>query len=142
MNITKENRQFYKKVFALVIPMALQNLINVSVTTADVVMLGRVGETVLSAASLAGQIQFILSLILFGLTSGAAVLTSQYWGKKDICSIEKIMGISLRIGIIVAVIFSAAAILMPEKLMQIYTSEPQVITEGAKYLKIVGFAYI
>ena len=42
---------------------ALQNLINVAVTSADVLMLERVGTEVLSGASLAGQVQFILSLI-------------------------------------------------------------------------------
>ena len=74
-------KDFYKNVFALVVPMALQNLINVGVTAADVVMLGKVSEKVLSGASLAGQIQYIMVLFLFGLTSGATVLTAQYWGK-------------------------------------------------------------
>ena len=78
-----EKKQFYKTVTALVLPMALQNLINVGVSSADVIMLGKVGETVLSASSLAGQIYFIMTLIFFGLTSGAAVLTAQYWGKRD-----------------------------------------------------------
>lgn len=74
-------KHFYLGVLALVIPMALQNLINVGVTAADVVMLGRVGETALSGSSLAGQVQYIMTLFLFGLTSGATVLTAQYWGK-------------------------------------------------------------
>ena len=87
MEINK--RKFYRQVFALVIPMALQNLINVGVTAADVLMLGRVSEKVLSGASLAGQIQFVMTLILFGTTSGATVLTAQYWGKKDTQTIEK-----------------------------------------------------
>ena len=90
MEINK--RKFYRQVFALVIPMALQNLINVGVTAADVLMLGRVSEKVLSGASLAGQIQFVMTLILFGTTSGATVLTAQYWGKKDTQTIEKILG--------------------------------------------------
>mgnify|MGYP000685940879 CR=1 FL=1 len=72
---------FYRNVFALVIPMAIQNLINVGVTAADVIMLGRVGEKVLSGASLAGQIQFIMTLIFMGITSGATVLTAVL-GKK------------------------------------------------------------
>ena len=71
---------FYRSVFALVLPLALQNLINVGVTAADVIMLGAVGEKALSGASLAGQIQYIMTLFLFGLTSGATVLTVQYWG--------------------------------------------------------------
>ena len=90
----EENRAFYRMAVALVIPMALQNLINVGVTTADVVMLGKVGETALSGASLAGQVQFIMNLIFFGLTSGASVLTAQYWGKRDVRTIEKVFGIS------------------------------------------------
>jgi putative MATE family efflux protein len=141
INITQEKKNFYKAVFLLIIPMAFQNLINVGVTTADVIMLGKVGETVLSAASLGTQVQFILTLILFGLTSGAAVLTSQYWGKQDIRAIEKVLGIALGIGIVIAVIFSLGAIIMPEKLMKIYTSEPDVIKEGVKYLRIVGYSY-
>lgn len=93
MEINK--RKFYRQVFALVIPMALQNLINVGVTAADVLMLGRVSEKVLSGASLAGQIQFVMTLILFGTTSGATVLTAQYWGKKDTQTIEKILGMGM-----------------------------------------------
>lgn len=86
-------KDFYKNVFALVVPMALQNLINVGVTAADVVMLGKVSEKVLSGASLAGQIQYIMVLFLFGLTSGATVLTAQYWGKGDKTAIEKILAL-------------------------------------------------
>ena len=75
---------FYRTVIALVVPMALQNLINVGVTAADVIMLGAVGEDALSGASLAGQVQYIMTLFLFGLTSGATVLTSSPRGS-NIC---------------------------------------------------------
>ena len=135
-------KRFYKQVFMLVIPMALQNLINVGVTAADVLMLGKVGEKVLSGASLAGQIQFIMTLILFGTTSGATVLTAQYWGKKDIRTIEKILGMGMTIGVSCAAVFTLAAELIPEMLMRIYTSDPAVISEGVKYLRIVALSYI
>ena len=62
-NLNINWRVFYRNVFALVVPMALQNLINVGVTAIDVVMLGKVGETALSGSSLAGQIQFIMMLM-------------------------------------------------------------------------------
>ena len=132
---------FYKNVFALVLPMALQNLINVGVTSADVIMLGKVGEIALSASSLAGQIYFILSLILFGLTSGAAVITAQYWGKKDIDTIEKVLGMSMQIGVALGLLFFAASQVAPETLMRIFTSEPEVIAEGIRYLKIVSWSF-
>ena len=132
---------FYRNVFALVLPMALQNLINVGITSADVIMLGKVGEIALSSSSLAGQIYFIMSLILFGLTSGAAVITAQYWGKKDIETIEKVLGISMRIGLVVGILFFAAAQFMPTVLMKIFTSEPVIIEEGVRYLRIVSWSY-
>lgn len=129
-------------VFALVLPMAIQNLINVGVTAADVIMLGKVGEIALSASSLANQINFILNLIIFGLTSGAAVLTAQYWGKKDIRTIEKIMGFSFRLAAVIGLIVAAAALLIPRQLMMIFTSEEAIIVEGIRYLRVVSASYV
>lgn len=133
---------FYKSIFALVIPLALQNLINVGVTAADVIMLGRVGEKVLSGASLAGQVQYIMTLFLFGLTSGATVLTAQYWGRGDTKTIEKILGLGMRAAILVTAVFTVAALAIPDTLLRIFTGDPQVIAEGVKYLRIVAFSYI
>lgn len=138
--MTKDN--FYRTVFTLVLPMALQNLINVGVSAADVVMLGRVGETALSASSLAGQIYFIMTLIFFGLTSGAAVLTAQYWGKRDTVTIEKVLGVSISFALCVSVIFTLAAQIFPTQLMMLFSKDSEVISEGAKYLKIVSLSYI
>lgn len=135
------DKGFYKKVFALVLPMAIQNLINVGVMAADVIMLGKVGETVLSGASLAGQVFFILSLILFGITSGACVLIAQYWGKQDHEAIEKIIGIAMRIGILVSIVFMVVTLLIPEPIMHIFSSEKEVIREGADYIRIIAFTY-
>ena len=137
-----EKRQFYKMVFALVLPIALQNLINVGVTAADVIMLGMVGETALSAGSLANQVSFILNLLMFGMSSGAAVLTAQYWGKKDTVTIEKILGISMRLAIVAGLVFMAAALLIPRQLMFIFTREEEIIAAGIPYLRVVAFSYL
>ena len=137
-----DKKRFYKLVVALVLPMALQNLINVGVTSADVIMLGKVGETSLSASSLAGQVQFIMILIFFGLTSGASVLTSQYWGKRDIRTIEKVMAISMRLSIGVGIFFTGIVWIFPYQVMHIFSAEEAVISQGVSYLKIVSLSYI
>lgn len=141
-NMSTADKRFYANVFRLVMPMALQNLINVGVTSTDVIMLGRVGETALSGVSLANQVYFILSLLFFGLTSGACVLTAQYWGKKDTRTIEKVMGMSFRISLLGGLVFGIAAFLAPQHLMRIFTGEPEIIAEGVRYLKIVSFSYV
>ena len=122
--------------------MALQNLINVGVNAADVIMLGKVGETSISAASLAGQVQFIMTLILFGITSGAAVLTAQYWGKRDIRTIEKLLAIAMRFALIVSILFTIVVLLFPIPVMRIFSNEMDVIEQGVEYLRIIAFSYI
>lgn len=140
--MNSEDRKFYKKVCVLVLPMALQNLINVGVTAADVVMLGKVGEDVLSGSSLAGQVQWVMSLVFFGLASGASVLIAQYWGKKDIDTIEKIIGITLRCSLLTGIVFTAAAWMFPVSIIRLFTNEEAVIAEAVKYLRIVSCSYI
>lgn len=136
-----EKRDFYKKVGVLVIPMALQNLINVGITATDVIMLGKVGETVLSGCSLGGQVLFVLNLFLFGTSSGAAVLMAQYWGKQDKTAIEKLLGIALRPVMAVCFIMMAVTLLFPAQIMRLFSSEEAVIAEGVKYLHIVALTY-
>lgn len=92
-----DKTSFRKSVLTFLLPIAIQNLINVAISSTDVIMLGRYSEVALSASSLAGQVQFILILLFFGIASGATVLTAQYWGKKDIKSIEKVLAIGIKI---------------------------------------------
>lgn len=142
INTKEEKKHFYSMVATLVLPMALQNLVNVGVSSADVIMLGKVSETALSASSLAGQVYFIMTLVFFGLTSGAAVLTAQYWGKKDTRSIEKVLGFSIRIAVCVAVGFMIIVQTFPYQIMHIFTNEQDVIEAGVSYLRITAFTYI
>lgn len=139
---TEEQSHFYKKALLMILPMALQNLINVGVTMADVVMLGRVSETALSGASLGGQVYFVVSLFLFGITSGASVLTAQYWGQRNLKVIEQILAFAMRIGVIVAFIFSLLVLFFPTEAMRIFSNDAAVIEAGAQYLEIVAFSYV
>lgn len=138
----REKKTFYRSLAVLVVPVAVQNLLTNAVNSADVFMLGYVGQTELSAVSLANQFQFLLSGIFFGITSGVTILTSQYWGKKDIRSIQVIMGIAVRIAAAVTVVFAAGAVGMPQFLMQIYTDDEVLIETGASYLRTIGFSYV
>ena len=83
-----------------------------------------------------------MTLLFFVLTSGAAVLTSQYWGKGDTITIEKILGLAIRWAVVLAAVFTLAAALFPVQLMHIFSSEQDVIEQGAQYMRIVASAYI
>lgn len=141
MRLTKD-KSFYKSVLNIAIPIALQNLITFSVSMADTVMVGRLGEINLSSTAIANHLQFILMVLIFGVGGGASVMASQYYGKKDIDSIHKVMAIMYRICIVITIIFILIAILIPSQFMNIYTTDKQVILEGVKYLRIIAISYI
>ncbi len=139
--MTLEGKNFYKSLFHVVGPIAIQNLISAAVTSADVVMLGYVGQTSIAASALAGNIQFILIMVATGLSSGLVMLAAQYWGKKDYDSIRTLHGVALRISASFGLIFALGALICPSLLMRIFTDEQPLIDEGVKYLKVVGISF-
>lgn len=141
-NISKEQKKFYRALFALVIPITIQNFISSAVNSADVLMLGYVGQSELAAVSLANQFQFLLWGFFFGVTSGVTILASQYWGKRDTDSIQAVMGIAIKISVVVTALLSICAILFPKQLMTIYTNDDLLRQIGASYLRIIGISYL
>ena len=136
------DKSFYRKIFALILPIAMQNLINVGISSIDVLMLGKVGEDVLSAASLASQISFIMNLFLFGTMSGASVLLAQYWGKQDMGAIKTVFGIAMKISFGIGVVFTVVTFAIPQYIMMIFSNDSVVIEYGVIYLRIVCFSYL
>ena len=140
--MTQESKSFYKSLVKVVGPIAAQNLISAAVSSADVIMLGFVGQTAIAASSLAGQIMFIMIMIATGLSSGLVMLAAQYWGKNDVKSIQILHGTALRISASAGLIFSVATMLAPKALMHIFTTDAALIETGASYLRAVSLSYI
>ena len=82
MDTSKESIQFYKKVFVLAMPIALQSLITIGVNMLDTMMVGSLGDDALSATSLANSFISVFQIFCMGLGMGASVLVSRYWGMK------------------------------------------------------------
>lgn len=140
--MTQEAKSFYKDLRNVVQPMAIQNLISSAVNSADVIMLGYIGQTAIAASSLAGNIAFILFMISTGLSSGLVMLGAQYWGKKDTEAIKTLLGIGLRICCSVEIIVACIAAFYPRILMLIFTKNEALIAEGCRYLRAASFSYV
>lgn len=143
MNLTLfQDKKFYQTMFKLGTPIVIQNLITFSLGAVDMLMIGQLGATEVAAVGLADQVFFLLILMLFGISSGAAVFSAQYWGKEDMSGIHRVLGLSLLISLAGGLFFAAAAVLVPERILGIYTQDPAVIALGSSYLRIVGFSYV
>lgn len=140
---TKEfDKTFYKKLWSLMLPIVLQNLMLALVAVADAFMLGGLDQNYMSAVSLATQIQFIQNMFLSASTAGLAILGAQYWGKQDIKTLDDIFCMAIRICGIVSVLFFVACAFFPHYLMLIFTNEPVLIDYGVSYLRIAAFSYL
>lgn len=137
-----EKRIFYRKLWGLVFPIAIQNLMTALVSASDAFMLGFVSQTSLSAVSLATQIQFVHNLFMLALTIDATTLAAQYWGKGDTDSVEEILAIVLKISMAVSVVFFIAAMFFSGFLMRIFTNDIRLIQAGIPYLRIVSVSYL
>ena len=136
------DRRFYSSMLQLAIPITIQQLISSSTNLLDVLMIGQLGETSIAALGLSNQIFFLLSLFLFGISSGSAIFTAQYWGKGDMVNLRKVMGIGLTMALSVALFYTLIALIIPETILGFYTNDQAVIEIGSQYLRIVGFGYI
>jgi len=72
---------FYRQMFRLTFPIIIQNLLSAAVNSADVIMLNYVGQSAISAVSLAASYSNILFMVYYGLGTGASLLCAQYFGQ-------------------------------------------------------------
>ena len=77
------DKNFYKNVFILALPIAAQSLITIGVNMLDNIMVGRLGTEPMSGVSIVNQLIFIYFLCLFGAVGGAGIFTAQYYGQKN-----------------------------------------------------------
>lgn len=138
----KRGRAFYRNVAKLALPILLQNLITTSLGLVDTLMVGLLGETPLAAVTLANIPVFVIQLVVFGLQSGSSVLISQFWGKQDTDSINRVIGVGFCVAGCLALVFAVVMGLFPLQLMGLLTDDGDLAALAAQYARIVGVSYL
>lgn len=136
-----KDKHFYKTVAGIAIPIALQGLITTGVNMMDTIMIGMIGETQLSAVSLANQFINIFHIFCMGIGMGASVLVARYYGMKDQNSLKSTVSIMIRLCLAMASLFCIVTILLPRQIMKIYTIEEAIISSGSTYLSYSVITY-
>ncbi|MFW5688951.1 MAG: MATE family efflux transporter, partial [Spirochaetota bacterium] len=137
-----EHLAFLPRLVRLALPIAAQALMMTILNFVDTVMVGRLGEVEIAAIALGNQVFFLLMLFLLGVGSGGAVFAAQYWGRGDVAGVRKALGVSLRVALTGALLFTAAAVGAPRLLLSAFTEDARVIAVGIPYLRIVGSSYL
>lgn len=142
MRVFTRDRNFYRDLIALAVPISLQNLITFAVNFADNLMIGSLGDNAVSGVYVGNQMQTVLQMFVSGIEGAILILAAQYWGKKDTASIRKVVSVGVKFAFAVGILTTLAAVSFPAQLIRIFSKDPGVIEEGAAYLQIVGFTYL
>lgn len=136
------DREFYQGLIGLTLPIALQNLLTSALNLVDTVMIGQLGETEIASVALANQVFFLLVLFLFGASSGASIFYAQFWGKRDIANIRRVLGLGICCNGAVAILFTVVSLFFPRNILGLYTEDIAVIGLGSSYLRIVSLSFV
>lgn len=137
----KKDKEFYKYLFFITLPIVLQSLITSSLNMLDTMMIGKVGEIELASVGIANQYYFLFSLLANAIAIGSGVLIAQLWGKKDTENIKRVLSRSLFYALILTSLFMIIGLLIPKKIISLFNTNSDVIKIGTQYLQIVIISY-
>ena len=135
------HRDFYRTMFIIGIPVALQNLLTTSVSMVDTLMIGTQGELALAAVGLCNQFGSLLFSFYWGFASAGTLFFAQHWGAKNEKGITSAYGITIALMFAVSAVFFCLACFAPQWVMSVYTDKSAVSEVGVEYLRIIGFSY-
>ena len=148
MSIIAQVREYYNdpeyfpNIRKIAIPIIIQQLTFSGLNMLGVVFVGQKGEVSVAAVGLAGQLAFLLNLVHFGIISGAAMFTAQFWGRQDVPNLRRVLGLCLMLAVSASLIFFTLAQFLPSQILSIYTKDPEVIALGTNYVRVFSWTYL
>ena len=139
---TLRQRAFYQKTLHILIPVVLQQLITIGVNFLDNIMVGSFGETSISAAAFSNQFYGLFQFICMGMGSGAIVMSSQFWGRKETGPMRTVSAIALRVTVVCCAVFTLLSVLAPAAILRVFTSDEAIVRAGTPYLRLLGVTFL
>lgn len=133
---------FYRDLLRISIPITIQYFLGSSLNLIDTVMVGQLGDSTIAAIGISNQIFSLLNLFLLGISGGCSMYISQFYGKEDFKGIKDIVKISLVVGVGITSIFYGIVLLIPDKLLSLFTHDNEVVELGVEYLRVVCHSYL
>lgn len=138
------DRAFYRRLFTVMIPILVQNVITNFVSLLDNVMVGQVGTEPMSGVAIVNQLIFVFNLCIFGGLAGAGIFTAQFYGKADNEGVRNTMRMKFYIAIATLGLFVAVFILFGEQLINLFLHEGNegldlaaALNHGKAYMKVM-----
>ncbi len=137
-----QDKEYFKTLVVIAIPIVLQNLIASSLNMLDTIMVGMLGEAEIASVGIGNQIFLLFNVMIMGLSGGCGIFIAQYWGQEDVKNIRRVMGVCLISAAIIASVFTVIILMFSTQIVSVFNIDPKVIENGSIYLKTVSLSYI
>ncbi|MBQ3481785.1 MAG: MATE family efflux transporter [Oscillospiraceae bacterium] len=138
------DRAFYRKLFSVLVPILIQNLITNFVSLLDNIMVGQVGTEPMSGVAIVNQLLFVFNLCIFGGLAGAGIFTAQFCGKGDDEGVRYTFRAKLFIALGAVTVFALLLIGKGETLIRLFLHEGResldleaTLRFGRSYLRVM-----
>lgn len=137
----------WKRILGFAMPMLIGNLAQQFYNTADSIIVGRyIGDNALAAVGSASPILNLLLVLFVGISVGASIMVSQYFGAKDREQLSRTIGISITLTGITSLIIMLIGPVITHPLLEMLNTPASIIDWSSDYLRIFflgigGFAY-
>ena len=137
-----KSRPFFRKTLLLMLPVILQQLITIGINFLDNLMIGSFGETAIAAASFGNQVYAFFQFICMGLGSGAVVMSSQFWGRRELDPMRVTAAMALRVTAAICAVFTVFTVLWPTAALRLFTNDAAVLAAGTPYMRLIGVTFL
>ena len=126
-----------KLLFAFAVPLMLGNLFQQLYNTVDSLIVGNfVSKQALAAVGCTGPIINTLIGLFSGLTAGASVVISQYYGAKDEEKLGKAVHTTVMLTLVTCVVLTVVGVWATPLMLELMDTPSDVILEAELYLRI------
>ncbi len=137
----KKKDAFLGKFFSIAVPVLIQQILQNSLNFVDTLMISRLGPTAIAAVGLAGQTNFLLNLLFFGISTACSIFLAQFYGAGNRKGIKRITAFALEAALAGALVFCVLSTVFPVTVMRFFTNDPEVVASGKRYLEALGFGF-
>lgn len=132
------DRAFTKRLFTVALPIMFLNLVTSSLAIIDGVMVGQLGQAPYAAVTQMSRYIFLFNITQFGIVSGSSIFLAQFWGKKDVAGMRRVMGMCMRLTIPLALLFAGTARLFPHQVAGLFLQPGESAAYAAEFLTWVS----
>jgi len=149
LNQHQSNRQFFRRVLTITLPIVIQNGITNFVSLLDNIMVGQVGTLPMSGVSIANQLLFVFNLCVFGAGAGAGIFTAQFFGRGDRDGMRSTFRFKVMACLLLSFLGAGIFLLGGKSLLGLYlqgegsaADAEQILSYAVAYLRLMVLGFV